>query len=1646
MATTKSEPEPIFENVEFVDPQKQSEPAEQPSHPLTQPTTVNRKRKQHPSQSQSDAPFTRPPPSKRPKTTHTSSKWHTYQQPTIQEMESHPLYRMAKQNWLHQDTITFNPSLVSQLYFEHITSQNTESKHDIMILEFSQYLETYLWKFFDFESSSNEHILSIIYFINQKFEQRTPVWSVLCTKDNMDKLSAFFNRIFAMKLDELDLYLNDSHTKHSTSVWDTDEKSQFVLFLMHCFYTMENESVRAQILKLVGLPLFAYLDDKQRQKIFVFVPSLAKSWKKYSKNKSKIPRHQKELYWLLFQEFFVILKETESLYKVLKDTNTSNGHGNANLDTLNMEYTRQLNYIYNFCQLLVDNLCILMTRRYLRPLLQSSNILFLIQCKYLVSPLLYESDRLFHTMIEKIAFYLGFEVDDFDGRSLSDNEMRLESHHKLMVLQKCVFKYFYDALKAMALCTISSLDDYDKLKEYLCVLSVNDLYTLCDKLHIMPQSKAQDMKQLLSSNELNRKQGISEADVLMEILIAHHLSRPSKRQQIANLPLYPTERMLFDDGALFVDDKYNVLGLDKLNLQFLSIYDYLLRNYNLYRLESAHSIRDDIAKAIYKIRPRLKRNSNTKRKDTIFTGYSRFALPVDEFSIVSVDAAHLGETKPSKVMGEIAVDLKVFKDEIYSEWTDLRVNDVLFVVRVVGVSDVDSEDYMKRWDELSMKELGIAYVRGCHIVFIRDGDSPQHVMNEYDLETGEKYTTNSTKRIYDVAFDCAQYQLDIESMVENENCGDIYSYFNLLIRRKGKENNFKSVLRCITSLMTSSNNLNVYHDQSQAPHDQYILPQWFQPLFLGYGSPQSAAYYKIHPAIAPPPSIPSAGAVPEEVKDHYCLDFKYSLFDLEHVKRSFVGKQVRVLGGGDAAQAPFKIWFDKKHIAKPDYEAILNASFESEARETSDDVIYVEPYCDAKANAFGREKTKRNSIRFTPIQVEAIKSGMHYGLSVVVGPPGSGKTDVAVQIISNLYANFGETERILLVTHSNSALNDLFCKLMQREIDERHVLRLGYGNTALEGDYSRKGRIDYMLNDRLNKLQIAQFLAKTLGVSGYCHTAETAAHFRNIKLQGLWEEFEEELDAFEDRFADKLSDDSFVISQYKSYQNIAISAMIAALFPFVAFIEQLLSTLGEEKAVFMANESYSFNKSLAYQYWAYIVGIFRDIAQCHVFELLRTTKDRSQYLLTRQSAIVAMTVTHAAIKRDELIGNKLEYDTLIMEEAAQILDIETFIPMTVSQQRLKRIILIGDHHQLPPIIKNRAFAAYSKLDESLFHRLVRLGTPHHLLNMQGRCRPSIRSLWSWNYPYAIGDLSSCDFANAGFCCSYQLIGVDGEEHQPSPYFYQNISEAEYVVNCFMFMRLIGYPRDKITILSTYNGQKHLIADIVNKKCASDPLFGAPHCISTVDEYQGSQNDFVLLSLVRTRSVGHLRDVRRLIVALSRAKYGLYVFAKTPLFEECAQLTKAFDLLTQRPQQLRLLTNESYPTKRALNDTAQYEQVTNIAHFMTIVNRMADAKRDHAQNEYKQQMMQYKQRALSVLQQRDQQKEKQNDDELNEEEQFDLAAQMALQRSKQTIENDEEYEENDDDIDMKQTSTNNNKKTPCNDSPIEYESSSSDDGD
>lgn len=89
------------------------------------------------------------------------------------------------------------------------------------------------------------------------------------------------------------------------------------------------------------------------------------------------------------------------------------------------------------------------------------------------------------------------------------------------------------------------------------------------------------------------------------------------------------------------------------------------------------------------------------------------------------------------------------------------------------------------------------------------------------------------------------------------------------------------------------------------------------------------------------------------------------------------------------------------------------------------------------------QEYRQNSIEFTQAQIEAIKSGMQPGLTMIVGPPGTGKTDVAVQIIANIYHNWPQ-QRTLIVTHSNQALNQLFEKIMALDVDERHLLRMGW--------------------------------------------------------------------------------------------------------------------------------------------------------------------------------------------------------------------------------------------------------------------------------------------------------------------------------------------------------------------------------------------------------------------------------------------------------------------------------------------------------------------------------------------------------------------------------------------------------------------------
>jgi intron-binding protein aquarius len=185
------------------------------------------------------------------------------------------------------------------------------------------------------------------------------------------------------------------------------------------------------------------------------------------------------------------------------------------------------------------------------------------------------------------------------------------------------------------------------------------------------------------------------------------------------------------------------------------------------------------------------------------------------------------------------------------------------------------------------------------------------------------------------------------------------------------------------------------------------------------------------------------------------------------------------------------------------------------------------------------------------------------------------------------------------------------------------------------------------------------------------------------------------------------------------------------------------------------------------------------------------------------------------------------------------------------------------------------------------------------------------------------------------------------ESTPTPYFYQNVGEAEYAVALFQYMVLIGYPPDKISILTTYNGQKDLLEDILSQRCGEGtPFVGMrPKAVSTVDQYQGQQNEYCILSLVRTQNVGHLRDIRRLVVAVSRARLGLYVLGRQSLFQGCHELKRTMDQFAQRPNKLQLVLNEHYPTLRKVTDKIPKKslfEVDDVAHLGAVVHKMQES--------------------------------------------------------------------------------------------------------
>ncbi len=266
--------------------------------------------------------------------------------------------------------------------------------------------------------------------------------------------------------------------------------------------------------------------------------------------------------------------------------------------------------------------------------------------------------------------------------------------------------------------------------------------------------------------------------------------------------------------------------------------------------------------------------------------------------------------------------------------------------------------------------------------------------------------------------------------------------------------------------------------------------------------------------------------------------------------------------------------------------------------------------------------------------------------------------------------------------------------------------------------------------------------------------------------------------------------------------------------------------------------------------------------------------------LFRNARVVASTLVGAANKL--LVGR--QFTTLFIDEAAQALEPACWIAM----RRAHRVVLAGDHQQLPPTIK--CYEALKQgLGKTLMERIVE-NQPDSVtfLDTQYRMNDEIMQFSSnWFYE---GKLRSDESVRNRGVLDYDqaITWVNSEE--PEQYAGEGHSRINKEEAELLLLHLQGY-MNKIShrrfieegidvgIISPYRAQTHYIRQRIKQ---SAEFKDVRHLISinTVDGFQGQERDIILISLVRSNEhgqIGFLSDLRRMNVAMTRARMKLIIF-------------------------------------------------------------------------------------------------------------------------------------------------------------------------
>jgi senataxin len=249
----------------------------------------------------------------------------------------------------------------------------------------------------------------------------------------------------------------------------------------------------------------------------------------------------------------------------------------------------------------------------------------------------------------------------------------------------------------------------------------------------------------------------------------------------------------------------------------------------------------------------------------------------------------------------------------------------------------------------------------------------------------------------------------------------------------------------------------------------------------------------------------------------------------------------------------------------------------------------------------------------------------------------------------------------------------------------------------------------------------------------------------------------------------------------------------------------------------------------------------------------------------------------------------IEFETVIIDEAAQSIELSALIPLKYG---CSKCILVGDPKQLPPTVLSREAARF-QYEQSLFVRMqANYQKDVHLLDTQYRMHPEISLFPSKSFydgKLLDGDnmaaIRAQPWHQSEILGPYRFFDVQGTQ-QSAPRGHSLVNIAEIEVALRLYERLTtdcrGYDfKGKVGIITPYKSQLRELRLRFAGQYGDSILTKVE--FNTTDAFQGRESEVIIFSCVRasvTKGIGFLSDIRRMNVGITRAKSSLWVLGNS----------------------------------------------------------------------------------------------------------------------------------------------------------------------